>query len=97
MIRECEFSHMNVTEILLSSSLKIVLELDVCVFFTSSLFLLVVHDGHLTAIPKLLQKLLCKQHVWLTMQVSLLIKALNSVISEYPHQVHGIQTMNCEI
>lgn len=63
--------------------------MDICVFFTYSLFLLVVHDGHLITIPKLLQKLLCNQHAWFTMKVSSLIKAWNSVISEDPHQVHG--------
>lgn len=54
------------------------------------------HEGHLTAIPKLLQKFLCNQYAWLAMKVSSLIKALNSVISEDPRQGHGIQTMNCE-
>lgn len=95
VIRECEFSQLNVTVILLSFSLKIFLELDICVFFTSSPFLPVVHAGHLTAMPKLLQKLLCNQHAWLTMKVSSLLKTLNSVISEDPHQIHGMQTMNC--
>lgn len=95
VIRECEFSQLNVTVILLSFSLKIFLELDICPSFTSSPFLPVVHAGHLAAIPKLLQNLLCNQHAWLTMKVSTLIKTLNSVISEDPHQIHGMQTMNC--
>lgn len=94
VIRELEFSHINVTEILLSLSLKIFLELE----WRSVCFSLLPHFSQwcmMATIPKLPQKLPCNQHDWLTMKVSSLIKALNSVISEDPHQVHGIQTMSC--